>query len=463
MPRESEIAGDGRPLEPSANEGGGERTSPAGRPSRTLGAALVRRVARHGTLARFSAASSAHAFTGMVAGFVVLRWVPPSEMGVWQSLLIVQAWAGIVQAGVTHGLNRELPFRLGASDESGKRLAESAQAFALIGMAVLIGAAGIWFLLARDAVIRQSAPAVLVVAGVSVYTNFLAVTFRADQAFDRLAGVNAGLAVLNVGTLPIVFLMGYPGVPLRALLLAIVQGAATHACRPMRLPLRLDGRDIRELMAVGVPLFAAGWLIAVAGTFPKTILLWVAGPTTVGIYAPAAAMQAVIALLPASLAQYVYARMAFHLGRENDLNALWRHAWRASLGCLASVAPLVAAIVLVFPWIAARAFPSYAGAGPAVIWTSVAGAFFSSSMYSSALNSLKAWRWIGVTTGFRVAACFAIPLGFVRQWPADPLVAVSSGFCAASALTFVVGLVCTYRATHPAPSVGVGVGDARRP
>lgn len=404
---------------------------------------------RNRTLVRFSTASAANSVTGMIAGFLILRWVPPDELGVWQALLIVQTYAGVAQGGVAHGLNRELPFRLGAGDASGRELAASAQTFCLIVGTVMVAAAVGTGLFLTEPSVRMSLPVVFAVAGIGVYSNYLAVTFRADQAFERLAKIYIGMAALNIVTLPLVRHLGYPGIPIRVLLLALVQVGATHLHRPMRLALTLEWQHIRTLMNVGLPLFGFGWLIAVSATFPKTILLLTCGVTSVGQYAPAGAALAVIALLPGSVAQYIYSRMSFNLGKSNDLGALWRYTWKASLGTLVLVSPFVVVAAIAFPAVVLKAFPKYSDAAPAVVWTCIAGAFFACGMYSSALNSMKAWRWIAITTFTRAVSSFGLPLAFVALWPVAPLAKVSMGYCLAGVVSFVVGLGCVYKATHP--------------
>jgi O-antigen/teichoic acid export membrane protein len=385
----------------------------------------------------------------MFAGFVILGWMSPQELGVWQSLLIVQSYATIVQGGITSGLNRELPFRVGAGDSSVWSLAATGQTFAVASSSFLVAAGIISCFVGGTPLVRYSLAIILFVTAANTYENYLAVTFRADQAFDKLARVYLGLAVLNVVTLPIVYFFGYKGLVQRYLFIALVSVTATHWCRPFRLPLRLKIRDLVELAKVGVPLFFFGYIIGVAATFPKTILLMQSGTTMVGLFAPAAAMLGVMALLPGSVSQYIYAKMSFRFGQQGDPRALWSYAWKASVGSLALSLPIAIAASVVFPWFVRTFYPKYTEAAPAVVWVSIAGALFSSSMFSSALNSMQAWRWITISSLSRVALSFILPYAFVRMYSGSLLVGVSVGYACAGAVSFMIGLGCTYWATHP--------------
>ncbi len=50
----------------------------------------------------------------MLGGFIVIRWIGPDELGLWQSLMIVATYAPVLQLGTTNGLNRDLPYMYGA-------------------------------------------------------------------------------------------------------------------------------------------------------------------------------------------------------------------------------------------------------------------------------------------------------------------------------------------------------------
>ncbi len=385
----------------------------------------------------------------MLAGLIILGWIPPNELGIWQSLLIIQAYAGIVQGGITHGLNRELPFRIGGGAASAQSLASTAQTFSVIGASMLFLVGLISFFISDDPLIRYSLPVVFFVSAAGTYYNYLAVTFRADQAFERLAKIYLMTAALNLITLPLVYIVGYFGIPLRIFSISVVQLVAIHVYRPFHVPLKIDWYDFFTLAKVGVPLFGFGYMISVAYTFPKTILLIGSGTEMVGLFAPAAAIFSVITLLPRSISQYIYAKMSYRFGQTGDPVSLWPYAWKSSLGVLALSSPIVLLSSITFPWFVVEFYPKYAESTPAIAWISISGAFLGSSMFSSAMNSLKAWKWITVYTLSMVVLCFALPFAFYIALPRHPLVNVSAGFALAGAISFVIGLGCAFRATHP--------------
>lgn len=406
---------------------------------------------RQRTLLRFSTASALTSLAGMVAGLVIIAWVPPEEMGVWKSLLIIQSYVVVVQGGISHGLNRELPFRIGAGDtDSVRRLAATAQSYSL-AIVVLLFLGGLLSLaIFQDPMIRYALPAVFFAASTGTYVNYLSVTFRADQEFETLAKIQAAMAAVNIATLVVVNALGYFGIPLRLIVIGAINALLLHLFRPISVPLSFRWQDFLTLMKVGVPLFAVGWAIQVAVTFPNTILLFEAGTDVVGKFAPALAVFGVMRLVPKSISQYVYAKMSFRLGATGDLKALWAYAWKSSLGVLLLSVPVVIAVALAFPYLVRWFYPKYVDCISSAVWVAVAGGFFGAQLFSSALNSMKAWRWIVLFTVVRVMLSFVVPYVLVKVLPeaVGIMVAVGVGYAVAAALSFVVGLWCTYMATH---------------
>ncbi len=404
---------------------------------------------RYGTLLRYSSASALNHFTGMMSGLIIIAWIPPGELGIWKALLIIQAYAGIVQGGIVQGLNRELPFRIGGGDRASvHHLAATAQTFTVAGCALLLLAGIASLFVSPDPMIRFALPVVFLVVATGIYVNYLSVTFRADQEFEMLAKINLVIASANLVTLPMVYAMGYYGLPLRVLSLGLLSVLLLHLRRPFRVPLRFRMADFLTLMKVGVPLFVVGYALQLSLTFPNTILLFTEGVEKVGLFAPALAIYAMMTLVPASISQYVYAKMSFRLGQSGDLQALWRQAWQSSLGVLLVSAPLSLGVVLFFPYFVRAFFPKYTEAIPAAGWIAVAGAFYGAQLFSSAMNSMKAWRWIYAYTTVRVALAFVVPFAAFHFLVWDPLSAVAAGYATAGALTFAIGLAATFKATH---------------
>src|SRR5690554_4785759 len=66
----------------------------------------------------------------MLSGLIILRWIAPEELGLWQSFTVFVGYVTILNLGVPVGINRELPFFLGKGDENrGLALLKTAGAY----------------------------------------------------------------------------------------------------------------------------------------------------------------------------------------------------------------------------------------------------------------------------------------------------------------------------------------------
>ena len=65
----------------------------------------------------FTASSMAMSAAGMLAGIVVVHYIAPRDMGLWNSVNLAVTYSFFILAGVQNGLSRELPYYLGANNK----------------------------------------------------------------------------------------------------------------------------------------------------------------------------------------------------------------------------------------------------------------------------------------------------------------------------------------------------------
>jgi O-antigen/teichoic acid export membrane protein len=409
------------------------------------------RLRNYQTLARFSFSSVTLNVVQMAANIVILRWMEPQDLGLWQSVMLIQAYSFILQLGALNGLNRELPYQMGTGDDKGAvELAGTAQSVAVAAAGLLIaGGLGAW-LISHDAMLRYGALAVFLVSAAEIYRNYLTVTYRAEKAFGTLANIFLFEAVMAIVTLPLVRYFGYWGLAGRYVFLSVFGLAANFIYRPLHAPLRFCFKHLVTLLKVGLPVYGFGYLLTVSGTFPRVILLTESGEQgvkLVGLFAPVYAVINLLQMIPYSMGQYIYPHMSYKYGKTGDPRSLWPIAWKTAVYPLFLAIPAVLAGFFIFPWIIDLFFAKYSESIPAVRYGLISGIFVGSSIAITAFNSLKAWKWYSIYTGFRVAASYLLPLAlfFVMS---DRLSGVAAGFAIAHALSFVLGLYCLFRATH---------------
>jgi len=423
-------------------------TSEPLRPGRlgALASAVRRRVSASGTLFRFSSASVAMNAATMICNIIILRWLAPDTMGLWQSLLLIGTYAGIAQGGVTHGLNRELPFRLGqGSSELVEELAGTARVGALAGSGLCLLSMPFTWLVFSEGAERWGAAAVLFGTAAQIYRQYLIATYKAARAFETLARIHVAEIVATVATLPLVFWFGYYGLAIQFVVLRWGNVLLVHAFRPLRQVGRFSWVRMKELYGTGIPLFAFGYLSDVARSFPRVVLLALGGVTWVGLFAPANAIIGALILIPGSLGIYVYPQMSYRFGRTGDPASLWPMARATLLWSLVVGLPMAVCMIAVAPSLLPALFPAYSASIPAVQWTAVAGVFLGASVAVNALASLKAYKHMFTFVGARMVLLFVLP--WLGGRCCGGTTGVAAGMAAAYAVDFVIVLLLVRSAT----------------
>lgn len=410
---------------------------------------LRARAAGRATFLTFTTSVAAVNVASLAGNAVAFRFVDPVSMGVWHTLALVCGYLTAARLGVVNGLGRELPFALGRGDreEAGRLAAAGLAANHLSALASgLTFAVLLVALWPRGPAWRLALAATAVVSVATLHLTFLQATFRSDADFARLARVHwiqAGAALLLA---PAVYFFGFAGLCAHAALAAAAATACAHAWRPLRVRARFDGRLVRELMAVGFPLFAAGYLQTLAAGFDRVILLAHGGVAAVGLYAPAVAVGAALAIVPGAVATWVYPRASYGLGQGRTPAEVGRAAYAAAAVSLAVSLPVALAGWIAAPAAILRFFPAYAASIPAVRWSLLAGLLWSVAPAAQVLGSLKAWRSLAVWVGAGLVVRWTGPWWLSQG--GDPLGGVARGNALAAAVMAALALGLVAAATR---------------
>lgn len=407
------------------------------------------RIRQQDALLIYSSGSFVHNLVSLVASILVLRWVPPEQMGIWQTVMLVNTYGDIAKLGIFSGLNRELPFWLGKGDkEKAYQLAASAQAFSFIiscfGLLVFIGVALLGEGLSQ--VWRSSFFAIGLLWFASVYNSYLQVTFRTGNEFKALGYANYFHSFVSILTLALVAVWGYQGMIARAVFLAAVLAVIFHWLRPIRVGWRFNLPELKELMQVGIPIYISTYLYTLAMGLDRVVLLQKGGVEQVGYYAPATAVLTIMMTIPFSLTSYFNPRMVYSLGKNGDRRKLWRPTLVAvGLSFLTSFPMALLGWFLVPPALQ-YLFPQYLPGALAVQITLVAGVFLSLRTAVVALIVLKAWRYLYGYMILFITIRWSMMLLFNDVF--SPLIAVAMGSIISFAIMAIIGLLASYRATH---------------
>lgn len=402
----------------------------------------------------FTASSITLSVSQMICGILLVRWILPKELGLWQAVYLAQTYAYFLLAGTNNGLNRELPYSLGKGEtETGRVLTGTAQFVTTLGsFVILLAGAGTWLFLGwqhSDAHLLSAVAAVTLLIICSFYRNFLTVTFRSQSSFIDLSRIQVLEAALMIASLPLVYFLRYNGMLMR---LVVVSGLVLYwmyRLRPMKVAMALDWKSLKHLLRTGTPIFALDYLRTCSGTLPSVALLHFGGVQQVGYFALAATASTAFEVIPNAVAQYVYPRMSYVYGREGKASALWGPCWKTTVVLIFVTVPLAVLGWFCLPPVIAMFFPNYVPSTRAtqLMLFSIVGSAL--AVCANALWSLKAWTSI-VTYQVASAALIAAAPFVAPRLGVSPLVGVASGILGARLLSGVIALALVYRITREA-------------
>lgn len=297
----------------------------------------------------------------MVTSILIASWVGPYDMGIWNTALLATLYSPTLQLGVFNGLNRELPYLIGAGEkERALHMAETAYAWSwlLTGASALFGAlVALWFWTKGQPVWCFTSIAVTVLVFCSWPTLYFTTTYRTHAEFGRLAKNTVAVALTGVVLVLLVWRFHYDGLILRASLLGILGVAALYFRRPMPVKPHWGTSQLVQLAKVGIPI----WLVGQLGVFFMSLdrLMLIKSTQVLGYFTIAIQVGTFVRLIPGAFSVVLYPQMAHRYGESHCAMDIWRIAKKGALA--ASTLGLIAGACgwLILPTFVRLALPKY--------------------------------------------------------------------------------------------------------
>jgi O-antigen/teichoic acid export membrane protein len=395
----------------------------------------------------YSASSLLRSIIGMLTGLLMLRWLDPAEIGMWQAITIIQAYLPFVQLGIQSGLNRDLPVLLGKGEtERGHSLIATAKQFAIL-LAILFIV--ISFLLVIVLIVLQK-PTSLILGVVTIgimaacfsYQNHLSVTFRSANSFDDLARVNFIYSLLSIALLYFIYRYHYYGILIYNVLAGIALAFLTHYARPFKeIKPHYTKIGFSQLLKTGLLMMSFNQIRAAALSIPKIIILKLNGIILLGLYAPALAVNSMFGLLPGAIAQFFHPQMGYKYGKTSNARDLWGPTRNLFWLLILVGIPISAALWFTAPFLLKYIFPKYIESLWPMRIMSVAFIFSSAYTTHGVLYSIKAYKY-GFIYSFAELLGYIIFPGLFAYFGTNLLVDITIGILfnniLLSALNFIL-------------------------
>lgn len=384
----------------------------------------------------------------MLSGVLVIRWLQPNEIGLWNSLTVLLSYSLFLQFGIFNGLNRDLPYFLGKGrKEKAIELARTAlgvSKYLVISSIILLFIVVLYMLLFTNFEIYLivSIASIGLMISSQYYNNYLLVTFRTSKAFGSLSKIYFIQSGIIFISLVLVFLFGYYGLVTRALILSIIMVFMTHKFRPLQINPKLNKNNLLLLIKTGFPLFSFSYMQGITHTFSRIILLSISGVTVVGYYAPALAIIATMKSLPSILAQYIYPKMSYMVGEGTKPYKLWHIVLKSTFGLIFLLIPLGIVGWLIMPIVINHFFPKYIEGIFAARLAIISGVFSGSIVGFTVLYSIKAWKHLTFLTIFKLLSYWFLMKYFALK--VNPINGVAIGLLISDIIYLIIGILLCY-------------------
>ena len=171
-----------------------------------------------------------------------------------------------------------------------------------------------------------------VVASLSFYMTYLACTYRSANEFVTWSKIGAVTSVVSFLLLPLVALLGFWGLCIRAAVPASINGALLHRSRPVRIAPQWNLRELWRLIKFGLAMDISGFLATSCLTATMASLVASAyGLAVLGLFTFARLGETVVTQFAAALVSVFIPRIHQQMGMTDSLRHCALYSLRPTL------------------------------------------------------------------------------------------------------------------------------------
>ncbi|WP_262506961.1 lipopolysaccharide biosynthesis protein [Sphingobacterium sp. IITKGP-BTPF85] len=217
--------------------------------------------------------------------------------------------------------------------------------------------------------------------------------------------------------------------------------------RPIKVGLKWDKETFKHLLKIGVPIFILAYIEVFAVTFDKILLLKFSDLKNVGIYSFAFYAFAFSTLFSTSIASYVYPKLTYKYGENNDKRILWGYVKKITIVLLGVQIPFAIIGYFLIPFLITLHFPNYIeGIFPMQILL-FAGVLKGSVIGTNVLWSIKKWKYMIIYQVSYALLFVGFTFLFVTNY-SNKVTGVSLGVLSANLINLFNGIYLSYKATN---------------
>lgn len=395
----------------------------------------------------FSISSLSYSLFQMLFGLVVLKWITPAEMGLWNGVTILAPYISFLQLGVFIALNRELPFLIGKGDKDRairqvKTAAVYANLISLIILVITIITLLNFYFEERNILYLLVILSFGLSIALQIKQNFLVVTFRSSNDFKKLGYIYLAVIPVYFLSILLVYFYTFKGFLAHQVISPFILVILLNLFKPYNVKSQFFKVSFKELLKTGIPFFSLNSLYGIAPSFKKIIILKYLGFTALGLFSPALAILVIGRMLPKVLGTFIYPKMSRIFGESGSKLQIWKVNIKTTIFTTLLSIPVVIIIYLLLPLIFKYIFTEYDGALKVTKIILLSVIFIIPQMAYNGLNSVKAYKTMTIVVVLRLVIYWFVLLGFYNK--TGNIEGIAWGIVSSDLIFSIVVLIATY-------------------
>jgi O-antigen/teichoic acid export membrane protein len=399
----------------------------------------------------YTASSIISSGISMIIGVLMIGWIEPGVLGLWQSLSVLQLYVPFLEAGIPNGLNRELSFLMGKGEHrKAILLSRTAQYYTVFVSFVLFGltlvTTAILYVAAYQLQIVVGVFTVGLMASLNSYQRYLVVTYRSSQSFHSLSKLYLYYSLFQILLFPLVIVYNYYGLLCYSSMTLLFFIMLMHFTRPIKDKPLFVKKYFKELARTGIPVFITGYLRGISNSFTRIVLLLKGGTLAVGLFTPVNAVGSLISIVPGILGNYFFPKMNFMLGEKGNPRELWPIVVKINVLLAVCSMPFILIIWSVTPIVMHIYFEKYEDSIYAIQLFSLNFLFSGTLVSHNAIYSVKAYRKGYLFVGAELLLRFMCPYILVLFFKGNILTLTAIGVLLSNTMLFVLNFYLLFDA-----------------
>ncbi len=302
----------------------------------------------------------------IIASLVATAFIEPEDMGVIQSILLVQVYLGFLQFGVFNGLNRNLAYYKAKNDMS--RVQDMVNttysvSFVVATIGAIVGLFFLFFYLIQGKPLVYILSSVLLIINLVFFplANALDTTFRSGQEFKRLGDIKNIESTIYAALSLLAIVFGYIG----KIISDSIKSIIAYIMRLGYVPYKRTGMGSKEslelLVKTGLPMLISGYISTVFVSCDQTYIAAYLTKTDMGLYSLSRYVITAVTVIPTAVNILLYPKAASQLAmtdKPNSLMGLWK---KSILIYIALLVPICLLLYIALPYLVESFMPKYIG------------------------------------------------------------------------------------------------------